>query len=688
LNFLNPLFLFGLAAAAIPIVIHLFTRKRPRELIFSSLEFLSEVNRSEIRRIQIKQWLLLLLRTLAVAALALAMARPVLRGGIGTRQGAATTVVVLVDRSGSMGSAARSGTLFEEARRTIESLLATLGPADEMLLVPYDEGTQPLSARPLSDLPRLRAAVQALAPGARRTDHRQALAFAARALTESRSLNRELFWISDFQTSGFAAAAGEPVAPTSFTAPSGPWDQVRTYLVALAPAARPNAAVIDAALSPAEQGAAISVTGRGLGSAAGDRAVTVRELPGGAELGRGFLPLPERGDAPALIPLARMPELGGEVVIPDDALALDNRRVFAAGRSGTLRVLLREDGEPSPLRVALEAGSPASGLAIEIADGATLPSKIGDADAVVLNDLERLGPTEQQAVLDFLRGGGSLLLVLGRHADPTFWNDGLLAELRAGRLGNLEAAPVGGAWRLRRQVPGHPVLAGFAARPGEVLSNARFQSVRAFAPAAGARTLLEFDRQHPALVEAGRCLLFLAPLDVQASDFPVSGAFLPLFHQIVKVMGRGTAAPSLVPGERYGAPAATGTWRIEDEAGHEIAAELVAAEGATRLVSAPLERPGLYRVLQGGQVRASFAVNPDPAESDLASLPGAALLRAFPAGRALLLQPGTEFGRRVRESRYGVELWPWFVALALTLLVAETVLGRWGMAGFGGAAPE
>src|SRR5207244_8244717 len=72
LSFLNPLFLFGLAAAAIPVIIHLFTRKRPREMPFSSLEFLSEVNQSEIRRLKIKRWLLRLLRTLAIAALALA----------------------------------------------------------------------------------------------------------------------------------------------------------------------------------------------------------------------------------------------------------------------------------------------------------------------------------------------------------------------------------------------------------------------------------------------------------------------------------------------------------------------------------------------------------------------------------------------------------------------------------------
>ena len=681
MSFLNPLYLFGLAAAAIPILIHLFTRKRPREVSFSSLEFLSEVNRSEIRRIQLKQWLLLLLRTLAVIALALAMSRPVVKATAGARGGAATTLVALVDRSGSMGAVTRSGPLLGEARRLVESLLATLGHGDEMLLIPYDEAPAPVSARPISDVPRLRAAAQGLVAGARATDHARALALAAQALSESHALNRELFWITDFQATGF----GTPSAPAAPALPPGPWADVRTYLVPLAPTRRANVGLIEAVLAPAESGAALAVRASAYDAAPGDLAVSVAEAGSGEALGRGFLPVPERGEADALLPLARLPEQGGWATIPDDALALDNRRVFAAGRSGTLRVLLREEAGPSPLALALAAGSPASGLVVEPVDAATLPARLADADVLVLNDLERMGSAELQATLDFLRGGGAMLLVLGKRSDPPFWNGALLRDLGLGTVGELEQAAAGSGWRLRRRAAGHAALAGFPARPGEALSSARFGVIRRLAPGNGARVLLEFDRDHPALVEARATLAFLAPLDAESSDFPVSGAFLPLLHQMVKVLGRGTAAPSLLPGERYSAPAGTGAWRIEDDAGHEVPVELVTAEGATRLRSAPLERPGLYRVLQGTTARASFAVNPDPRESDLTPIPEATLTRLFPPGRVTLLRPGADLERRVREARYGRELWTWFVLLALACLVAETAIGRLGMPGPGAA---
>jgi hypothetical protein len=205
--------------------------------------------------------------------------------------------------------------------------------------------------------------------------------------------------------------------------------------------------------------------------------------------------------------------------------------------------------------------------------------------------------------------------------------------------------------------------------------------VRAFSPGRGARVLLEYDRQHPALLEVPHALVLSAMLGLEHGDFAVSGAFLPLLHQAVRVLGRGTAAASLTPGDMWRAPAATGEWRVLDEAGRDVPVALGGTRGATRLATAPLERPGLYRVLLDGRMRSSFAVNPDPRESDLAPLDERALVAGFPGGRATVLRPGDDLARRVREARFGRELWQLFAILALLFLAAETVIGRWGMPG-------
>lgn len=681
MNFLNPLFLFGLSAAALPVLIHLFTRRKPREVRFPSLDFLAEVNQSEIRRLRIKQWLLLALRTLAVASLALAMARPSLQGG--PHGGAASTLIALVDVSGSMGAPDGEGRpLTATARRALESLLATLGPADEMLLVPYDRTPHPLSESPIAESGRLRAAAQALAPSAGATVHTTALEAAARALKESRALNREVFWISDFQRSGFSA--------DGLTLPPGPWDAVRTYLIPLAPRTRANAALTGAGLAPsADPGAppALEVAATSFdavnGTSTQDFALEARELDtaagAGRALGRGFVALGARGEARTLVPLDRLPEGGGEVLLPEDALALDNRRVFAAGRAGTLRVVLREDGPPSPLRRALEAGSPASGLTVRTVDALQLGQGLGDADLLVIGDLERLGSRELQVALDFHRAGGGLLLVPGPRAERESWSL-LLEQLDCGRLEGDTPSPAGASWRLLRAVAGHAVLEGFPARPGEPLTQARFTAVPRFTPRPGARVLLRFDESHPALVEAPRVLAWLAPIDALRGDLALSGAFLPLVHQAALVLARGTAAPSLAPGDVWRAPASA-EWRLTDEAGRDIPVRVASADGATQAVSAPLERPGLYRAYADGDLRTSFAVNPDPSESDLTPLPERTLVAAFPSGHVRVIRPGDDLALRVRQARDGRELWREFLILALALLVLESVIGRWGMAG-------
>jgi hypothetical protein len=693
MNFLNPFLLFGLAAAALPILIHLFTRRRPREVSFPSLEFLTEVHHSEIRRLKLKQWLLLLLRTLAVAMVVLAMARPALRGSVGPHRNASTTVVALVDVSGSMGAASREAggtggaTLGDNARAVVSDLLSTLAASDEMLLVPYDMEPHPITQGPSSDLPRLRSALRVIAPGAAGTDHTRALAYAAGVLAESHALNRELFWISDFQASGLAGG-------DSWRLPEGPWDRSRVYLVPLAPRTRANGAVTDVTLSPTETGIALAVEGASFGLPPGDLSVTAREAPGtgasgadpsrapgaGEVLGRGFLGLPGAGLARTLLPISRLPDAGGSVSIPDDVLPLDNTRWFSSGHAATLHVLLRDGGGTPALKLALEAGSPASGLEVEEVDAGSLEKRASSADVIVIHDVERLAPSELQSVLDFWRAGGPLLITLGARADASFWNASLLHELGLGNLGDVSTAPVGGAWRLHVATIGHPLLAGFSSSPGQPLSAARFFSVRALG-AGTARTVLSFDRDHPALLEAPHALVLSSSLESSVTDFPVSGAFLPLVHQAVKLLARGTASASLEPGDRYAAPAGTGSWRIEDADGRDVACQLTTRGGSTRLVSAPLERAGVYRVFEGANLRRVFAVNSDAKESDLAPLDRARLERLFPAGRVRTLEGGADLARRVREARFGRELWRECLLLALALLVAETLLGRLGMGG-------
>ena len=69
--------LLGLAAAAIPALLHLFERRLPPEVEFPPLRYLSEAERQSARRLKLQHLLLLLFRTALIALIVLAAARPV-----------------------------------------------------------------------------------------------------------------------------------------------------------------------------------------------------------------------------------------------------------------------------------------------------------------------------------------------------------------------------------------------------------------------------------------------------------------------------------------------------------------------------------------------------------------------------------------------------------------------------------
>jgi hypothetical protein len=307
-----------------------------------------------------------------------------------------------------------------------------------------------VTPKPSSDVGRLRAAAQALEPEARPTDHRRALEFAATALRESHALNRELYWISDFQSAGFTGGDDAAIARAMQET------KTRVYVVPMTPRGRSNVGLTDVALAPSEGDVAVSVTSRSFAAPAGDRAVEVEDVGDNQRSVRGFLNVPEDGDATALLPLNSCPSRAASRTCPTtccrSTTSASSPRV-ARARCGSC---CARTARPRRLLLALQAGSPASGLSVHAVDAVALPGATADADAIVLNDLERLGSTELQAVLDFHRAGGGLFIVLGSRADPGFWNGSLLHELGAGdwvRSSPPARAARGGCSRRPRDIP-------------------------------------------------------------------------------------------------------------------------------------------------------------------------------------------------------------------------------------------
>jgi hypothetical protein len=125
LAFLNPLLLWAIPLAAVPIVIHLLNRRRFKKVPWAAMEFLLAAMKRNRKRLRMEQWIVLLLRTLAVLFLVFLVARPQLAGGglVGTT----THHVFLLDDSASMAQRLGSAGLFEKAQDRIRVEAEGLG---------------------------------------------------------------------------------------------------------------------------------------------------------------------------------------------------------------------------------------------------------------------------------------------------------------------------------------------------------------------------------------------------------------------------------------------------------------------------------------------------------------------------------------------------------------------------------
>jgi threonine/homoserine efflux transporter RhtA len=99
MTFLNPAILFGLLAASIPIILHFLNLRKLKKVEFSTLIFLKELQKTKIRRIKLKQWLILLLRLLIIIMLVLAFARPAIKTGFAGYAAAKTSAVFIIDNT-------------------------------------------------------------------------------------------------------------------------------------------------------------------------------------------------------------------------------------------------------------------------------------------------------------------------------------------------------------------------------------------------------------------------------------------------------------------------------------------------------------------------------------------------------------------------------------------------------------
>lgn len=198
--FLNPAVLFGLLAASIPVLIHLLNLRKLKKIEFSTLAFLKELQKTKIRKIKLKQWILLALRILIILLLVAAFARPTIKSVSigGTASAAKTSAVIILDDTYSMSVITDRGSYFNRAKQTAKLLLDEFQEGDEVSLV-FSAGGKIIEAS--INLNSVRNLIDDAELSYTAGTIHNALIKAGQILSGSRNFNKEIYLLSDFQKS-------------------------------------------------------------------------------------------------------------------------------------------------------------------------------------------------------------------------------------------------------------------------------------------------------------------------------------------------------------------------------------------------------------------------------------------------------------------------------------------------------
>lgn len=204
MTFLNPLFLIGLVAAAIPVILHLLNLRKLKIVEFSTLRFLKELQKTKIRRLKIKQIILLILRTLIIIFIVLAFARPTIQSSIPLLETTTkSSIVILIDNSFSMDVSDEFGNRLNQARNVALSIIKSAKEGDEFAVIPIAELNSSIHSEFSKDINYINSEISKINVSYITPKLDEALRITSALLEKSNNISKEVFIISDAQRNLF-----------------------------------------------------------------------------------------------------------------------------------------------------------------------------------------------------------------------------------------------------------------------------------------------------------------------------------------------------------------------------------------------------------------------------------------------------------------------------------------------------
>jgi hypothetical protein len=660
MGFLTPWFLAGVAAVGLPVWLHLLRKHKSQPLPFSSLMFFEQHTQSSIKHRRLRYLILFALRTLLILLMVLAFAHPFVERRNLPVDRSNEVAVVAIDNSLSMRAAGR----LDDAKRQAKSTIGGLRSGQRAQVLAFGQRVQAMSDV-TDDKSALNAGIDAIQAGDSRTSFAE-LSRSLRSIAQSLKTPLRVHLYSDMQQTGMPANFNDLRLNADVRLEPHPLERKAEPNFAIETVVAPSR-VFDAKKSRV----LVTVSGYGTNSKA---ARTVTLSLNGRTVESKQVEVPENGRATAEFLSLEVPygRNKGEVKIDSgDALPADDNYFFSVERSDPRHALFVHEAEDSRALLYFKAALEASGQSAFEIDQATPPQTSNVSPSkyafIVLSDVGSLPGSFENELRNYVRGGGSVLISLGRMAVARATVP--VSDVRvdgskyAGREGAMYQT-VG--W----QDTSHPV----------VLKDDRWDDVKFYQAIhiqpGNARVVAKLTDGTPLLMDqqagSGHILVFASTFDNVANDFPLRASFVPFIDRTARYLGRlDQSAPAVLVGafaELRDSKETGSAVDVVDPKGDRV----LSLEEATKAQNIQFTQAGFYDIRRPNGRNELVAVNADRHESDLTPAPQEtlSLWQNTANGNA------GAGGAAQETDRKPLSLW-WYVMLAvLALAVAESLLGN------------
>jgi len=681
MSFLNSGFLWLLPLVGLPLLIHLLGRRRYQVVEFSTLRFLKSLQTDVLRRLKIRQIILLIIRTLLILGLILIFARPYHSGttpGIFVAKG--SNLYLIVDNSASMSLSRLGQTRFESALEIINSGIRNIDFPVNLNLISTTQSPAIIRHSRVNspgDLPRELSKLTTTNFGGKIL---LALQVAVDDIIKNNDPNGIIWLVSDFQRSNLSE---EPLSHKLL-------EEIRTHKIRL----------VLFPVSGETDNAAIGGLNFVEEIHAKDKPVTLHanllnwqtrsaEIPVSLfieeeRVGQALLKIASTKNTP--VNFEFMPfntgVLSGYLETDEDDFPLDNRRFFVLDIPDRLKILIvgKQATDGSFILKALQASPDQTVSARFITSEYLANENLSAYDGLIFTNVSSLSAASQNALDNYLDNGGGLLLFACH--DGALENFNTLWANRFGfpRWHDTRRATDDAFLGVGNFDPVHPIFRGLWSNNIAPANLARFFQIPGLICGPSQKVLMTFDDGTPLLVEtqrdAGRTIMLATVPEGDWTDLPFSGIFPVLMQRVVLYISGSAAQPigyatgdslviARIPGENA-------LPQIQTPSGRRFTPHAI----DERYTFEATDETGIYTVYRDGNRAERFAVNlPESetvgeffTENDFRTL-----IKANPANVAVVNEISNGALNQLTLTHEYTTL---LLLLVLFLAAAETYLGR------------